>query len=66
MSVRADLWQNNSSKKKRKGLQGGSETWSDVGFGDGGTDKEAELKMFRFSFGVTAIENEYSGGTAQV
>ena len=63
-------------RKEREGEQGGSETSNVVRVGDSGTDKRqeaelkvAELKMLRFSLGVTRmdnIRNEYPRWTAQV
>ena len=59
-----------------EGVQGDSETSNAVRVGASGTDKKqeaemevAELKMIRFSLGVTrmdTIRNEYIRGTAQV
>lgn len=38
--VWSDLWQEDSSKSERGGLEGGSETYYDIWFGDDSTERK--------------------------
>lgn len=52
MSVRGDLWQNNSSKSERGGVQDVSETCYDVSFGDAGHGRSIKSRKSRVMSGL--------------